>query len=185
MVLLSSCHNPSEPLMSEIVLWSSSFETQGQPSLDTWQVSDSSTAAAISFSPDVASLSGGWSLFVPLDSTRMHSLRQDIPIPHSSPNDLYILTYRAKCIGQAGALAGFAILLGDTISYCEYNFVVGSNWTSYCDTIIPPAKAASAHVGIMVHKDFSHLTVPDLFHPVHYDTNAVLFDDFQLVQHRE
>ncbi len=114
----------------------------------------------------------------------MHSLHQAIPLTAPTDNAVYILTYRAKCLGHGGALAGLAILAADSFSYNHLDFVSNSGWALYCDTIAPPSKAVCADVGLMVHKDFSRVALEDLLHPQKPDTNAVLFDDFRLVQQR-
>jgi len=184
-LLLCGCSNLTEPVINDSVLWSSSFEINGSPSLETWQVIDSSTAHSISFSSDVPPFSGRWSLSVPLDSSRIYSLHEDILIASMTANCTYILTYRAKCIGRGGALAGLGILTTDSMSYNHYDFVSNSGWSVHCDTIITPSRAVLAEVAICVQRNFSRTSVDELLHPVQSDTNAVLFDDFRLVQHKK
>ncbi len=182
LLVLCSCDNPTEPLSEDTLLWSSSFEANGAPSLETWQPLDSSTAHAISFSPDVPSSAGQWSLFVPLDSMKIYSLHQNIFLSPLTPNVVYVLTYRAKCVGHGGGLAGFFVLSVDSTAHMCYNVVSNSDWTLYSDTIMPSARAIVAQVALSVRYDYSRISIDELIHPVHYDTNAVLFDDFRLVQ---
>jgi hypothetical protein len=178
---LSCRDNSTGPVATNNVLLSSSFEHNGIPSFDNWQTLDTAAMHFFSFSRDVPSTTEIWSLMVSVDSTVSHSLTNRVNISYATDNDLFVLTYRAKCVGRADAIAGLGVVFG-LESYSFLDFINDSAWTLFSDTIAVSSRATAAEVSLSVDNKRPRLTFQDLIHPVHYDSNYVLFDDFRLVQ---
>ena len=159
----------------------SSFEVAGAPSFDSWELEDSSAIHYFSFSHDVPPNSGNWSLRVDLDSTAEHSLTNTLNISTSTGNDFYILSYRAKCVGNANGEIWGSVLAVPYISLF-FHFPNDTVWTAYSDTLAPTSPATSYSISLSVNNHSLKYTFHQLTHPVYYDSNYVLFDDFHLVR---
>ena len=90
-------NNPVSP--SDVTLMYASFEANGAPSLNDWQYTQLGNSSYVTFSHDVPSGGGSWSLSLQCDTVYNSGVTNCFHFNNSNDNDVYVLSYWAKCVG--------------------------------------------------------------------------------------
>ena len=139
--LFLSCSKDSSPtsvrqqssltLSDTVALMNYSFEKNGVASIDGWQLSDTLTKKYLSFSTDIPSDGGSYSLVIQSDSGIFVDLRYKIIPPSSTCIKCFKYSYESKIINPDSALIFVRLGLYGTNGYIDYTaigIIRGDQW---------------------------------------------------------
>src|SRR5450759_2545949 len=158
-LLLISCSkegdNPAVPSNQPVVVFTSSFESNGNSSLVGWQIIDTSRSNLISFSRDIPQDGGSWSLMLRGTSFNGAGVRTFIVAPPLSSQKKYFLTYSAKGTPGSDFCISFVIwqspIISVVLSSAQY-----STWTNCVDTLLSGRSTSDTLETV----SYTHLKLP-------------------------
>ena len=168
-----------------------SFEANGAPSLNDWQYTQLGNSSYVTFSHDVPSGGGSWSLSLQCDTVYNSGVTNCFHFNNSNDNDVYVLSYWAKCVGFSQGTVQFAMygpMPADGIG--PQRFITNTDWQYNSLTIITPFKADSVEINFFSSTSLIRIHQPDNnpghldpgYYPQIPDIGYLLIDGVKLVQ---
>ncbi len=158
-----------------------SFEINNNPTLDNWNIKDSTVNQFIYFSNDVPEKSGNWSLLIKVDTLNRHSLEYPIVLNNYFSDDKFILSYWIKCVGESESIVILELYSSKNI-YASLSMFRNTNnkWVYFCDTLTDYYNQStiidSAKFNIGVEKKIPY------YPPLHFDSSYCLIDNIKVEQ---